>query len=295
MKVVENTESNNPILVAALYKFVPVPDFENLKEPFLEKGNTLGIEGTILLASEGINGTIAGSDDAIDAMLNYLREDARFSDLEAKFSRCATLPFDRFKVRLKEEIVRMGVPGIDPLKSVGEYVESKDWNALIEEPDVVVIDTRNHYETVIGKFKNAIDPDTNDFRHFPEWVTENLDPEKHKRVAMYCTGGIRCEKATSLLLKEGFEKVYHLKGGILKYLEETDPKESSWEGDCFVFDERIAVDQKLMPGDYILCEHCQGPVSVEDRKSPLYKEGECCPHCYTRPRKGNKKTLINES
>ncbi|WOO40769.1 rhodanese-related sulfurtransferase [Rubellicoccus peritrichatus] len=287
----EETDTDNSFRVAALYKFVPLEDFEAMKKPFLKQGNALGILGTILLASEGINGTIAGTDEGIEAMLAFLREDPRLNDLEAKFAHCQLRPFDKFKVKLKEEIVRMGVPGIDPLKNVGKYVEPKDWNALIEDPEVIVIDTRNHYETLVGKFKNAVDPDTNDFRHFPEWVTQNLDPEKHKKVAMYCTGGIRCEKSTSLLVQQGFEEVYHLKGGILKYLEEVDPEDSIWEGDCFVFDERIAVNEKLEPGDYLLCEHCQGAVSLEDRKSPLYKEGECCPHCYTRPRKGEKKYL----
>lgn len=234
-------------LVAALYKFAPLEDFENLKEPLLEYCVARGVRGSLLLASEGINGTVCGPEEGVRELLAYLRSDPRMADLEHKESWSDKIPFRRMRVRLKVEIVRMGVDGIDPNKTVGTYVKPKDWNELIADPDTVVIDTRNDYEVAFGTFERAIDPDTQTFREFPQWVrsADELKDAKGKKVAMFCTGGIRCEKATALMLEEGFEEVYHLEGGILNYLETVPEEESLWKGDCFVFDDRVSVDHKL--------------------------------------------------
>lgn len=230
------------LVVAALYKFVVLEDFAQYQAPLLAECQRHEITGTILLAREGINGTIAGSRAGIKGVLAYLKGFPQFSDLEHKESHAKEPPFKRMKVRLKKEIVTIGVPSVDPNSVVGEYVDAKDWNALISEEDVIVIDTRNDYEVQLGTFKNAVNPKTRSFGEFPEFVTANLDPAKTPKVAMCCTGGIRCEKASSYMLQQGFEKVYHLKGGILKYLEEVPKEESLWEGDCFVFDERVVVN-----------------------------------------------------
>jgi len=270
------------IVVAALYKFASLPDFKDMQVPLLAQCNEHGIKGTLLLAQEGINGTVAGSRDGIDALLQYLRTDERLADIDHKESFAETMPFYRMKVRLKKEIVTLGVPGIDPNKKVGTYVPPKRWNSLISDPDVLVVDTRNAYEYEIGTFKGAIDPHTETFREFPEFVHKNLDPAKHKKVAMFCTGGIRCEKASAYMLEQGFEEVYHLQGGILKYLEEVPAEESLWEGECFVFDQRVAVKQGLELGDYALCHACRHPISPEDKLSPEYQEGVSCPHCYAQ-------------
>ena len=270
------------IVVAALYKFASLPDFKDMQVPLLAQCNEHGIKGTLLLAQEGINGTVAGSRDEIDALLQYLRTDERLADIDHKESFAETMPFYRMKVRLKKEIVTLGVPGIDPNKKVGTYVPPKRWNSLISDPDVLVVDTRNAYEYEIGTFKGAIDPHTETFREFPEFVHKNLDPAKHKKVAMFCTGGIRCEKASAYMLEQGFEEVYHLQGGILKYLEEVPAEESLWEGECFVFDQRVAVKQGLELGDYALCHACRHPISPEDKLSPEYQEGVSCPHCYAQ-------------
>jgi UPF0176 protein len=203
------------------------------------------VRGTLLLAYEGINGTIAGSRNAIDKVLEWLRSDPRLTDIDHKESFTDNIPFNRAKVKLKKEIVTMGVQGIDPKRIVGTYVNPKDWNALISDPDVILVDTRNDYEFKVGTFKNAINPNTVSFREFPRFVSENLHPEKHKKVAMFCTGGIRCEKSTAYLKEQGFDEVYHLKGGILKYLEEVPAEDTLWEGECFVFDERVTVNQTL--------------------------------------------------
>lgn len=268
------------IVVAALYKFASLPDCKSLQPPLLAECNKYGIKGTLLLAQEGINGTVAGSREGIDALLLYLRSDERLADIDHKESYAETMPFYRMKVRLKKEIVTLGVPGIDPNKKVGTYVRPKEWNSLISDPDVVVVDTRNAYEYEIGTFKGAIDPHTETFREFPAFVHNHLDPSKHKKVAMFCTGGIRCEKASAYMLEQGFEEVYHLQGGILKYLEEVPAEESLWEGECFVFDQRVAVRQGLELGDYALCHACRHPVSPEDKLSQEYQEGVSCPHCY---------------
>ncbi|MBT8140990.1 MAG: rhodanese-related sulfurtransferase, partial [Gammaproteobacteria bacterium] len=239
----------------------------------------LDIKGTLLLANEGINGTIAGTRAAIDALLTQLREDPRFADLDVKESLTDTMPFYRTKVRLKKEIVTLGQAGIDPNKLVGTYVNPQDWNALIAQDDVTLIDVRNDYEVEIGSFKGALDPDTKTFRDYPEYVKNNLDPDKQKKVAMFCTGGIRCEKASAYMLQQGFEEVYHLKGGILKYLEEVQEAESFWQGDCFVFDNRVAVDHQLGVAGYDQCHACRRPITDADKDSIHYQKGVSCPKC----------------
>ena len=268
------------IVVAALYKFVALPDFAQLREPLLALCVERGVKGTLLLAEEGINGTIAGTRDAIDAVLEWLRADSRFADLEVKESIDSRMPFYRTKVKLKKEIVTMGIGGIDPRSLVGHYVEPEQWNALISDPEVTVIDTRNDYECEIGQFEGAINPDTTTFRELPGYVDRTLDPSVHKKVAMYCTGGIRCEKSTAYLLQQGYEEVYHLKGGILNYLEKVPAEESLWRGECFVFDNRVTVDHDLNPGSYDQCHGCRFPITDADKASPYFSQGICCPRCY---------------
>jgi UPF0176 protein len=268
------------IVVAALYKFVTLEDYVERREPLLTVMLDNEVKGTLLLAQEGINGTIAGSRAGIDAVLAFLKADSRLVDLEHKESYCDEQPFYRTKVKLKKEIVTLGVPGVDPNKKVGTYVDPKDWNALISDPDVVLIDTRNDYEVGIGTFTNAVDPKTKSFREFPQYVRQNFDPSRHKKVAMFCTGGIRCEKASSFMLNEGFEEVYHLKGGILKYLEEVSQEDSLWQGDCFVFDNRVTVRHDLSEGEYDQCHACRTPISAADRESEHYVPGISCPHCW---------------
>jgi UPF0176 protein len=278
------TWQNKPmaLIIATFYKFVKLPDFAEKRQPLLAHCQAQGIRGTILLAKEGINGTIAGSRHGIDAVLAYLQSDPRFADLECKESTAETMPFDRMKVRLKQEIVTFGQPNVDPTEQVGTYVDPQDWNRLISDPDVVVIDTRNQYEVSIGTFKGAENPQTASFREFPTYVQTQLDPSQHKKVAMFCTGGIRCEKASSFLLAQGFQEVYHLKGGILKYLEEIPAEDSLWQGECFVFDQRVAVQHGLEPGHYDMCYGCGYPISESDKQSPQYRAGICCPYCYDR-------------
>jgi UPF0176 protein len=268
--------------VAALYHFTRLADYEQLKEPLQNMSDMLGIKGTLLLAYEGINGTVAGRDDAISELLEFLRADLRLTDLEHKESRAEEMPFYRMKVRLKREIVTMGVEGVDPNEVVGTYVDPKDWNDLIADPDVVLIDTRNDYEVEIGTFKGALNPDTQTFREFPKWVEDNRDNLKKPKVAMFCTGGIRCEKASSFMKQNGFEDVYHLKGGILKYLETQPAEESLWEGDCFVFDQRVAVKHGLEESDYDQCYACRYPITDKDKESPLYIKGVSCPRCHNK-------------
>jgi UPF0176 protein len=267
-------------VVAALYKFVSLKDCHELREPLLLCCMEAGVKGSLLLAEEGINGTVAGSRQGIDAVLAYLRADPRLADLSHKESEDDTQPFYRMKVKLKKEIVTMGIEGVDPNTVVGTYVQPADWNSLIEDPDVLVLDTRNDYEVSIGSFKNAVDPETQSFREFPDYVRDHYNPAQHKKVAMFCTGGIRCEKASAFMLNAGFEEVYHLRGGILKYLEEVPVEESLWQGECFVFDNRVAVDQSLEKGSYDMCHGCRRPISAEDKQSEHYEEGVCCPQCY---------------
>ncbi len=270
-------------LTAALYKFVHLPHFQSLQAPILAVCIKNNIKGTLLLAKEGINGTIAGQPDNIHKVLDYLRTDALFkdcfADLTHKESFADKHPFYRMKVRLKKEIVTLGVPGVSPTNKVGTYVKPEDWNDLINDPDVILIDTRNGYEVDIGTFKNAIDPKTTTFREFPEFV-EKLDPAKNKKIAMFCTGGIRCEKASSYMLSEGFEEVYHLQGGILKYLENVPKDESLWEGECFVFDQRVAVKHGLEVGEFDQCYACRHPLSPAEVKDGKYTAGISCPYCY---------------
>ena len=267
-------------LVAALYHFVPVPHFAALRAPLQALCEENDVRGTLLLAHEGVNGTIAGPPDGVRAVLAFLRRQPEFSALEHKESHAADMPFLRMKVRLKKEIVTMGVEDIDPNRSVGTYVAAADWNALISDPDTIVIDTRNDYETAIGMFKGAVDPNTKTFREFPDWVRSNAGLHNKPKIAMYCTGGIRCEKATAFMKEEGFEEVYHLKGGILKYLEEVPAEESLWEGACFVFDERVSVTHGLAEGEHELCRACRHPLTAEEIASPLYEPGVSCPHCH---------------
>lgn len=268
------------VVVAALYKFVTLEDFHEFREPLLEICQQAEIKGTLLLAREGINGTIAGSRAGVDRVLAYLRDDPRFTGLDHKESFDDHMPFYRMKVKLKKEIVTMGVEGIDPNTMVGTYVKPAQWNALLSDPDVVLLDTRNDYECGIGSFKGAVDPGTTTFREFPAFVRENLDPSKNKKVAMFCTGGIRCEKASAFMLNEGFEEVYHLEGGILKYLEEVSEPDSLWQGECFVFDNRVAVDHDLQKGQYDQCYGCRHPITEQDKLSEKYEKGVCCPGCF---------------
>jgi UPF0176 protein len=267
-------------VIAAFYKFVRLDDYQNRRQPLLNLCHQQQIKGTILLAAEGINGTIAGTRSSIDTILNYLRADPSFTDLEHKESTATKSPFDRLKVRLKREIVTLGIPTIDPTNLVGTYVTPQDWNQLIADPDVLVIDTRNQYEVEIGTFSGSIDPHTDSFTEFPQYVAAHLDPQQHKQIAMFCTGGIRCEKATSYLLSQGFENVYHLQGGILKYLEQIPASESQWEGECFVFDDRVAVTHALELGTHTLCWGCGNPIAESDLTAPHYEPGICCPRCY---------------
>jgi UPF0176 protein len=265
--------------VAALYHFTRFEDPSALKAPLARLACARGVKGTLLLAREGINGTIAGPREGIDAVLAHIRALPGCADLVWKESTAAEMPFGKMKVRLKAEIVTMGAPDVDPRAAVGHYVEPAEWNALISAPDVVVIDTRNDYEVAIGTFEGAIDPKTRSFRDFPQWWQENAARFHNKRIAMFCTGGIRCEKSTNYLMAQGVEQVFHLKGGILKYLEDVPAAESLWQGDCFVFDGRVSLRHGLEQGDYTLCHACRRPLSPADRLSPQYEAGVCCPHC----------------
>ena len=266
--------------VAALYQFTPLPDYARL-QPWLQRMcEHLAVKGTLLLASEGINGTVAGTDAAINALLDFLRADPRLAALDAKFSRAETMPFYRMKVRLKKEIVTMGVDGIDPNHIVGTYVEPQDWNALISDPNTILIDTRNDYEVEIGTFQGAVNPNTQSFREFPQWVADNRQTLNKPKVAMFCTGGIRCEKASAFMKQNGFDEVYHLKGGILKYLE-TQPKDQSlWDGECFVFDQRVAVGHGLAQGQYDQCYACRYPLTDRDKMRAEYVKGVACHRCH---------------
>lgn len=276
--------ADQPVRVAALYHFARFADFAALRAPLLALCEEEGIKGTLLLAHEGVNGTIAGSEEGLAKVIAHIRALPGCEGLEVKFSDADTMPFHRMKVRLKREIVTMGEPDTDPLSVVGTYVEPQDWNALIADPETIVIDTRNDYEVAIGTFTGAIDPKTRTFREFPAWFRNErerlLGEGKAPKVAMFCTGGIRCEKSTAFLKQEGVEDVFHLKGGILKYLETVAPEESMWEGQCFVFDQRVSVGHGLVQGEYGLCHACREPVSAEDRASPLYEEGVSCPACH---------------
>ncbi|MEO0795374.1 MAG: rhodanese-related sulfurtransferase [Verrucomicrobiota bacterium] len=278
MSTESTTESaKDSVLIAAMYRFFDFPDFEEWIPRIQAVCNTGKLRGMLLMATEGLNGTIAGPEKGIRELIEFLQSEPRINGMEVKYSRSEFNPFKRdiVRIRRKKEIVTMGVPGIDPLTQAGTYVKPAEWNDLIADPDVVLIDVRNDYETALGKFEGAIAPNTEDFRHFPEWVKENLNPDKNKKVAMYCTGGIRCEKATALMRQEGFEEVYHLHGGILRYLEETPTDSTKWEGECFVFDHRVSVDHNLERGQYELRWACGHPKTIDG-------DGEECPICHFR-------------
>ncbi|WP_163847822.1 rhodanese-related sulfurtransferase [Pseudooceanicola aestuarii] len=265
--------------IAALYHFTRFSDPTALRGPLLAFCQARAVTGTLLLASEGVNGTIAGSEESIAAVLDYLRALPGCADLEWKISHAALQPFGRLKVRVKKEIVTMGQPDVDPRARVGHYVDPQDWNDLISAPDVAVIDTRNDYEVAIGTFDGAIDPGTASFRDFPAWWEANKSRFHNKRIAMFCTGGIRCEKSTNFLISQGVEDVFHLKGGILKYLEVVPKTDSTWQGECFVFDGRVSVGHGLAEGPHLLCHACRRPLLPEDQGHPAYEEGVACHHC----------------
>ncbi|WP_412565062.1 rhodanese-related sulfurtransferase [Thalassobius sp. MITS945101] len=275
-------------IVCALYHFTRFSDPAALKPALLDLAVSKGVTGSLLLAREGINGTIAGSREGIDAVLAHVRALPGCSDLECKESTAQDAPFPRMKVKLKKEIVTMGQPDVDPLAKVGHYVEPEDWNDLIRSPDVAVIDTRNDYEVAIGTFEGAVDPKTDTFRDFPAWWEANKERFHNKRIAMFCTGGIRCEKSTNFLMSQGVEDVYHLKGGILKYLEEVPQEDSSWEGECFVFDGRVSVGHGLEEGPHVLCHACRRPILPADQKRPEFEDGVTCHLCINEKSEADK-------
>ena len=282
--------NKNEILVAALYKFVEIDDLLSLQSDLHEICEKNNIMGTILIANEGINGTISGKTNEINQTISLLKSDKRFTNIEIKYSSTDKQPFHRMKVRLKKEIVTIGLPKINPNKKVGTYVKPDDWNDLISDPNVVVIDTRNKYETKIGSFQNALDPETSSFREFPDWVKKFKSSKENanKKIAMFCTGGIRCEKASSLMKEEGFEDVYHLQGGILKYLEIIDKENSLWNGECFVFDQRVCLTDELEVGSYKMCFACRMPITHEEMQNEKYIEGISCIYCYDKTTKEKK-------
>jgi len=265
--------------VVTFYKFVNLDRLSERQQILQELCQTHNIKGTILLASEGINATLAGLPDDLTVVLEHIKADPSFSDMPLKYSTANESPFQRAKVKLKQELIPLGMPKIDPSQRVGTYVSPEQWNELITDPDVVLLDTRNDYEVAIGTFQGAQNPQLKHFRQFPDYARQHLDPHQHKKVAMFCTGGIRCEKASALLLEQGFSEVYHLQGGILSYLEQVPQESSTWQGECFVFDERVSVKQGLQPGTYELCYACGHPISQEDKASEAYVPGESCPHC----------------
>ncbi|OBU25542.1 rhodanese domain-containing protein [Photobacterium kishitanii] len=270
----------NQYVVCALYKFVELKNYLELREPMLALMEKHHIRGTLLLASEGINGTVAADRNGIDTLLAWLNADASLTGIVCKESLSNFQPFNRTKVKLKKEIVTLGIEGIDPRHVVGTYVKPTAWNDLIADPEVLVVDTRNDYEIEIGTFKGAINPNTETFTQFPDYVKNNMDPTKHKKVAMFCTGGIRCEKSTAYMKQQGFEEVYHLEGGILKYLEEIPQQDSLWQGDCYVFDGRVAVNHQLEQADYDICNACRLPITEADKQSDLYEQGISCAKCH---------------
>lgn len=279
-----NTKSSNTssIVVAALYKFVALPDYKDIQKTLQRLCFDNGIKGTLLLAEEGINGTVAATRQGIDALKKFLEDDERFHGCSYKESHADEMPFYRMKVRLKKEIVKLGVPGTSPLKNVGKYLSPEEWNELLKDPEVFLVDTRNDYEYEIGTFKGAANPNTQCFTQFPEYVKTHMDPKKHKKVAMFCTGGIRCEKSTAYMLDQGFEEVYHLDGGILKYLEKMKKEDSLWDGECFVFDNRVSIKHGLEIGEYELCHGCRFPITQEDKESDKFERGVSCPKCHDK-------------
>lgn len=279
---ITDTSNSAVIVVAAFYKFLPLDNLPELQQSIRQVCDEAGVMGTILLADEGINGTIAGSHEGVEKLFIYLRSLEGLADLSNKLSCSDENPFYRMKVRLKKEIVTLGVEGLSPRRQIGQYVAPEDWNELISRPEVRLIDTRNDYEVGLGTFEGAENPDTQSFRDFPAWVEKNLSPDKDQEVAMFCTGGIRCEKSTSLLKEMGYKNVYHLQGGILNYLEHVPVENSLWKGDCFVFDNRVTVDHDMEEGRYVLCPACRMPLSEEDKQSPRFEENVSCPRCFDR-------------
>ena len=283
-------------LTVAFYHFITLDKKNNIQEHIYNFCEANNIKGTILLADEGINGTISGKEKNIRNFLIFIKKEGLFngvfSKLEHKESWASKNPFYRMKVRLKKEIVALGVDGVSPTKNVGKYVKPEEWNNLISDPNTIIIDTRNHYEVDIGTFKNATNPNTSTFRELPSFIEENLDPKTPKKIAMFCTGGIRCEKATSLMLDKGFKDVYHLEGGILKYLETIDKDKSLWEGECFVFDQRVAVTHGLNEGKYDQCYACRHPLSPDEMNSSHYIKGISCPYCYNKLTNEKKSSVI---
>lgn len=280
--VSESPKKTEPIIVAALYQFRDLPEYVAMREPLLDFCMAEGLRGTLLLAHEGINGTVAGTQQGINALKQHLIDELGFQQLEYKESIHFEAPFHRIKVKLKKEIVTLGVPGVSPHQYSGQRLRADEWNSVISDPDVVVIDTRNEYEVDIGTFKYAVSPETETFREFPEYIEQHLDPDQHPKVAMFCTGGIRCEKASAYMLSKGFKEVYQLDGGILRYLEDMQEidSENLWQGDCFVFDSRVAVDKNLNKGQYEQCFACRRPITDEDMQSSKYQQGVSCPNCF---------------
>jgi UPF0176 protein len=274
----ETAQTKPPVVIAAFYHFFDFPDFEAMRMPLYDRLNGLGIKGSLLITAEGVNSTMAGTRDAIDSFLGYLQNELIGAAVTWKESHADYQPFGKLRVRLKKETIGIGEPV--SMKRFGQYVEPKDWNALITRDDVVIIDTRNDYEVNLGTFEKAIDPNIPNFKHLPQWSRDNAESLKGRKVATFCTGGIRCEKYTSWLIDQGIEDVYHLKGGILQYFEDVPVEQSLWQGECFVFDERIAVDHALRPSQTaVLCLHCDHALTAEDQQQPGYIKGISCPHC----------------
>ena len=283
-------QDSNEILVATLYKFFKVDDLVALQDQLYAICNKNNVMGTILIANEGVNGTISAKPKEIEETLISIQKDDRFSEIEIKYSSTNKQPFHKMRVRLKKEIVTIGLPEINPNKTVGTYVKPEEWNDIISDPDVILIDTRNKFEIKIGSFKNALDPRTTSFRDFPEWVKKFKQDKTNtnKKIAMYCTGGIRCEKASSLMKEEGFNEVYHLQGGILKYLEQVEKEKSLWEGECFVFDDRVCLTENLEVGSYKMCFACRMPITEDELNDDRYEEGISCLYCYDKTTKDKK-------
>lgn len=281
-------DGGTPVAVAAFYRFVPFPDFAAWRRPLRALMLERGVRGAVLLAPEGVNGAVAGPGAGVDAVLERLRADGRFAGLEARRSLAAANPFHRTRVKLKREIVTMGVEGLDPSRETGVHVEPADFNALIDDPEVLLLDVRNRYETALGGFAGAVDPRTDSFREFPAYAEKNLDPAARRKVAMFCTGGIRCEKSAALLKARGFKEVFQLRGGILNYLETVPEEASRWRGECFVFDGRVTVNHRLERGGYDQCHACRMPVSGRDMRDARYRRGVSCPHCFDRRAPGRR-------
>ncbi|MCC5811489.1 MAG: rhodanese-related sulfurtransferase [Ectothiorhodospiraceae bacterium] len=282
------------ISVATFYRFVPLDGLLLLQSRLRERCQALGLKGTVLLAAEGINATLCGDRPALESLLADLAADARFDQLQPRWSETGQMPFGKLRVRLKREIVTLGRPDLHPADKTGHHVPPADWDALLADPETLVIDTRNRYEVSLGRFRGAISPDTERFRDFPTWVAQHLDPQRHRRVAMYCTGGIRCEKASAWMLAQGFPEVYQLQGGILRYLEEVAPQQSHWEGECFVFDERVSLTHGNRDGEHSLCLGCGEPLQPGDEQDARFEAGVSCPRCHHRVTPKRRKRLLDK-